>query len=186
MNIAIITEAVFIGVALAMDALAASVALGAAGRKSFDWRKIAITAGFFGFFQFLMPLIGFIGSSFAEHLVYNYGSIVAGVLLILIGGKMFFDKADDSDDGKKSFSLQKLFVLALATSIDALLVGVSFRCLHRTSIIADIIIIGVVTALISAAGCLAGRWSGKLLGKHCPFLGGGVLVMLGLKVIFFS
>ena len=185
MNTAIITEAVFIGVALAMDALAASVALGAAGRKSFDWRKIAITAGFFGFFQFLMPLIGFIGSSFAEHLVYNYGSIVAGVLLILIGGKMFFDKADE-EGSKDTFSLQKLLVLAIATSIDALLVGVSFRCLHRTSIIADIIIIGAVTALISAAGCLAGRWSGKLLGKHCPYLGGGVLVMLGLKVIFFS
>ena len=185
MSIAHATEAVFIGVALAMDALAASVALGAAGRKSFDWRKIALTAGFFGFFQFLMPLIGFIGSSFAEHLVYDYGSIVAGILLILIGGKMFFDKADE-EGSQDSFSLQKLLVLAIATSIDALLVGVSFRCLHRTSIIADIIIIGAVTALISAAGCLAGRWSGQLLSKHCPYLGGRVLVMLGLKVIFFS
>ena len=159
-----LTEAVFIGAALAMDAMAASVALGASNRERFTWQKIAITAGTFGFFQFLMPLIGFIGSSFAEKIVQNYGSIVAGILLILIGGKMLFDKAEDE---KKSFSISKVLLLGVATSIDALLVGVSFRCLHRTSIIADITVIGIVTAIISLAGCLAGRCSGKFLGKHC-------------------
>lgn len=178
-----LTEAVFLGAALAMDAMAASVALGASNRERFNWQKIAVTAGTFGFFQFLMPLIGFIGSSFAEHLVQNYGSIVAGILLILIGGKMLFDKAEDE---KKTFSISKVLVLGLATSVDALLVGVSYRCMHRCDIIADITVIGVVTAIISIAGCLAGRCSGKFLGKHCGILGGGVLIMLGLKVIFFS
>ncbi len=178
-----IAEAVFLGAALAMDAMTVSVALGASGRKAFDWKKIILTAGTFGFFQFLMPLIGFIGSCFAEHLVYNYGSIVAGVLLILIGGKMFFEKADDES---QAFSIPKLLVLALATSIDALVVGVSYRCMHRSDILWDLVIIGVVTMFISLMGCLAGRWSGKLLGNHCSYLGGGVLIMLGLKVIFFN
>ena len=183
MTLTNIAEAVFMGAALAMDAMAVSVALGASGRKSFDWKKIALTAATFGFFQFLMPLIGFIGSSFAEHLVRNYGNIIAGVLLILIGGKMFFDKADDES---QQFSIPKLLVLGLATSIDALVVGVSYRCMHRCDIIMDLVIIGVVTFIISLIGCLAGRWSGKLLGSHCGYLGGGVLIMLGLKVIFFN
>lgn len=183
MTLAILIEAILLGAALAMDAMAASVALGAAGRLEFNWKKIVITAGFFGFFQFSMPLIGFIGSGFAEEAVAQYGKWIAGILLMGIGGKMFFDR-NDSEAHK--FSLQKVTVLAFATSIDALLVGVGFRCLHRTSILPEIIIIGVITALISAGGCLLGRWSGRMLGNHCSILGAAVLIMLGIKIIIFN
>ena len=179
----IFIEGVLLGAALAMDALAASVALGAAGRRSFAWTRVLITAGFFGFFQFLMPLIGFLGSSFAEKLVHSCGNWIAGILLIGIGAKMFFDR--DNAEAMK-FSLPRVTTLAIATSIDALVVGVSFRCLERTGIIPELLIIGVVTFLISAAGCLIGRWSGKLLGNRCTILGAAVLVLLGLKIIIFS
>ena len=178
-----ITEAVFIGVALAMDAMAASVALGAAGKKDFCWKKIALTAGFFGFFQFFMPLAGFYGSCFAEKLAQSWGHWIGGGLLILLGGKMFFEKEEEKNE---VFSLKKLFILAFATSIDALLVGVSYRCIHRVCILPDTVIIGVVTFFIATAGCIAGRLSGRLLGAHCNYLGAVVLIMLGLKIIIFS
>ena len=176
-------EAVLLGGALAMDALAASVALGAANRRRFYWSRILLTAGAFGFFQFFMPLIGFYISGFAEKIVHQYGNWIAGLLLIVIGGKMFFD---GSDDRPHAFSVKQLFILALATSIDALFVGVSYRCMLRSSIFMDVLVIGIVTLLISAAGCLLGRWSGKLLGKHCTILGAAVLIMLGIKVIIWS
>lgn len=176
-------EGFLLGVALAMDALAASVALGAAGRRDFSWVRIGLTAGFFGFFQFLMPLVGFIGSGFAGELAQLCGRWLAGGLLIGIGVKMFFDR--DNAEAMK-FSLPRITTLAFATSIDALLVGVSFRCLERCGIIPELLIIGVVTFMISAVGCLVGRWSGRLLGNHCAILGAAVLVMLGLKVMIFS
>lgn len=183
MTLGIFTEALLLGAALAMDALAASVALGAAGRKNFNWKRIALTAGFFGFFQFMMPLIGYMVSGLAEDLIQNCGKYVAGALLIGIGIKMFFDR---NNEEAMKFSLPRLTTLAFATSIDALLIGVSFRCLHRTDIMPELLIIGIVTALISAGGCLVGRWSGRLLGNHCAILGALVLVALGIKVIIFG
>ena len=181
MSLTTFVEAVLLGVALAMDALAVSVALGSTQRRRFTWDKIAITAAFFGFFQFFMPVLGFYGSSFAENIVADYGRWVAGVLLMLIGIKMFFEQEEND---RKKFSLSQLTVLAIATSIDALLVGVSFRCLHRSGIILSALIIGIETWFLSGCGCLLGRWSGRLLGKHCIWLGAAVLTMLGIKIIF--
>ncbi len=183
MNWEYITEAILIGVALAMDALAASVALGAAGKKDFTPGKIALTAGFFGFFQFFMPLAGFYGSIIGESIFHLYGKWIAGFLLIIIGGKMFFDQENEE---KTRFSLYRLLVLAFATSIDAFLVGISYRCLEYSSIFTAVILIGAVTFLISTLGCIVGRFSGKLLGKHCAVLGASVLIALGIKVIIFS
>ena len=177
------SEVLLLGAALAMDALAVSVALGAAQGSQFRWKNAALAVILFGFFQFFMPLAGFVGSSFAEHLIANYGNIAAGILLMIIGGKMFMDRNDET---QTVFSLYKIFTLAIATSIDALLVGVSYRCLHRAEILSDALIIGAITALICAIGCLAGRWSGKLLGKHCATVGALVLVIIGVKVIFFG
>ena len=96
---------------------------------------------------------------------------------------MFFEKEEEQNE---VFSLKKLFILAFATSIDALLVGVSYRCMHRACILPDTVIIGVVTFFIATAGCIAGRLSGRLLGAHCNYLGAAVLIMLGLKIIIFS
>ena len=175
-----IAEAVLLGAALAMDAAAASAALAAAGRWTFNYRKMLLTAAFFGGFQFLMPLIGFYGSSFAGDLVSSFGKYLAGSLLIAVGGKMFFDGKNEKT---KRCSLQQLTVLAFATSLDALLVGVSFQFQHRSNILPDSLIIGAVTFAIAIAACALGRWSGKLLGKNCVWPAALVLIMLGLKVI---
>ena len=126
MTWAILVESVLLGVALAMDALAASVALGAAGRRDFRWVRIALTAGFFGFFQFMMPLVGYLATGFAESIVSNYGKYVAGVLLIGIGGKMFFDR--DNAEAMK-FSLARLTTLAFATSMGAVTAMLFFALL---------------------------------------------------------
>lgn len=176
-------EAILLGTALAMDAMAASVALGAVNRRRFNWQRIALTAVTFGGFQFFMPLLGFAGSVFADRLIQSCGSYIAGILLIFIGGKMFWD---GSGERPRAFTIQQLLTLAFATSIDALLVGVSYRCMARSSIIFDVIVIGVVTALLAALGGIAGRWSGKLLGKRCTLLGAVVLILLGIKVIIWS
>ncbi len=174
-------EAGLLGVGLAMDALAVSVALGAAERRQFTTRKILLTALFFGGFQFLMPGLGWLGGSFAGHIAQRYGRYFAGVLLLFIGTKMILERDPETPP---AFGIWQLTVLAFATSIDALLVGVGYACLGRTAILADITIIGVVTAVISVIGCLAGRFSGKFLGSHCAIIGGLVLIAIGIKIIF--
>ena len=179
----IILEAVLVGGALAMDAVAASVALAAAGRWTFTLRRMLLTAGLFGLFQLFMPLIGFYASSWAGDLVSSYGKYIAGILLIAIGSKMFFDGQDNK---KLRFSIQQLVILAFATSLDALLVGVSYSFQHRAAIWLDVVIIGAVTFILSLLGCLTGRWSSKLLGKNCSWPGALVLVLLGVKVMIFS
>lgn len=178
-----IIEIILIGIALSMDALAVSLALGAVERGKFTWNKILWTALFFGGFQALMPTIGWFGGSLCGEYVRNFGRIIAAVLLFWIGGKMIWDR---NKEEKVEFGWWKLTVLAFATSIDALLVGVSFACLGRVDITKDVLLIGLTTFLISAAGCIAGRISGKLFGNHCELVGGLVLIAIGIKILFFG
>ncbi len=178
-----VIEVLLIGVSLSMDALAVSLALGAVERSNFNWKKIALTAFFFGFFQFMMPVTGWFGGSLCGEIVRTYGRIVAAILLCGIGGKMIHDR---NEEEHPEFGLKQLTMLAFATSIDALLIGVGFACLGRTGIIADSVVIGITTFLISAAGCVAGRLSGNLFGSRCNLLGGLVLIGIGIKVLFFG
>ena len=174
-------EIFLIGVGLSMDALAVSVALGAAEKERMDWKKVLLPALFFGGFQALMPLVGWFGGSLLGSIVQRYGCWVAAGLLWLIGGKMIWER--NEENGKIAFGLKELTVLAFATSIDALLVGVGFVCLGETSILREVLLIGCTTAVISAAGCELGRTSGKLLGSHCNWIGGLVLILIGVKTV---
>jgi len=176
-------ETLLLAVGLAMDATAVSVALGAVQRKLFTWRRILLTALFFGGFQAFMPLLGWLGGEMVTCKVQDYGSHIAAVLLILIGGKMIFEHNPAEPPG---FGLRQLTVLATATSIDALVVGVSLACLNRGSIWPEIAIIGIVTALLTIIGGWLGRVSGRLLGSRCNILGGVVLILIGLKVLFWD
>ena len=178
-----IIEAFFLGVALAMDALAASVALSASNRKKFNISKMLMTAGAFGLFQLLMPLGGFYSSALCGDFFKSYAKWIAGFMLILLGGKMFFERDDEE---KAVFSMWKLLALAFATSIDAFLIGISYRFMNHSNIFMEVCIIGAVTFVISSAGCVAGKLSGKMLGSRCTILGALVLIMLGIKVILFS
>lgn len=175
-----LSEAVLMGIALAMDALAVSVALAAAGQRDFNWRKMALTALFFGGFQFMMPLIGWMACWRLGSIVQCAGSYVAGGLLAVVAIKMWMD----GSDGKvPAFSLKQLSILAFATSIDALLVGASYACIQRYGVWKDALIIGLVTGLIVIGGCIAGRLSGHLLGKHCAAAGGIILLVIALKIV---
>lgn len=180
-------EPILLGISLAMDALAVSLALGAVERKDFNWRKILLTAFSFGIFQAVMPLLGWFGGSLFGTLVQTYGRILASFLLIGIGVKMVYEvyKLDD-DDEITGFCFCRLIVLSFATSIDALLVGVGYACLKRTGILLDVALIGTVTLLIAAAGCILGRCCGNLFGSKCEILGGTVLIGIGAKVLFFG
>ena len=176
-------ETVLIGIALSMDALAVSIVLGAAEPGRMTWKRILIIALFFGVFQAVMPLIGWYGCSLTG-LIRETGHYFAAGLLGVIGGKMIYDRKEEHT---AVFTLPRLFLLALATSIDAFLVGVGFACLQRPSILDDVLLIGLITFLISAAGCLAGRHSGKLLKtEHCMLIGGLVLIGIGVKTALFG
>lgn len=177
------TEIFLIGVSLAMDALAVSVALSAAERERFTWKRILLTAGMFGLFQALMPLAGWFGGNLCGCVIRTYGKYVAALLLAAIGGKMIRDSGKEE---KVSFGIKAILLLALATSIDAFLVGISFACLGETGILAEILLIGVTTFLISLAGCYGGRASGKLLGGKCEVVGGLVLIALAVKILIFG
>lgn len=176
-------EIALIGISLSMDALAVSVAMGTAERKSFTGKKIAITALMFGGFQALMPLLGWVGIGLCGSWVRVVGKIGAALLLWLIGGKMILDR---NKEEKTGFGFRALLLLAFATSIDALLVGVSFGCLGYTSVGAEVVLIGCITAVISAAGGLAGRVFGDIFGNKCELAGGLTLIAIGVKVLIFG
>ena len=176
-------ETFLIGVALSMDALAVSLALGAAENRKLNWGKILLTALFFGGFQALMPLAGWFGGMQIGSVIQNWGRFIAAGLLGLIGGKMIRDR---NQEQKIVFGLKELLLLAIATSIDAFLVGISFACLGRNSILPEILLIGITTFVLSAAGCIAGKHSRHLLGRHGALAGGLMLILIGLKILFFG
>ena len=242
-----ILEATFMGVGLAMDALAVSLALGATGwscpkthpesesdgsasgkqpwfrrlpflspapsapvcaicrptggcscecgaastsaHTPFTWGKIILTAALFGIFQAVMPTVGWFGSGLCGDLAQKLGRITAGLLLTLVAVQMLregFSKEDDPAKKTGVCSLRRLIVLSFATSIDALLVGVSYACLGRTDISGDVLVIGAVTAVISAAGCVSGRAFGNRFGNRSSILGGLVLLGIAVKIMFFG
>ncbi len=180
MSLAHWTEIFLIGVSLSMDALAVSVALSAADGKNFTWKKILLTSAMFGLFQALMPLAGWFGGNLFGCLIRTYGKYIAALLLAGIGGKMIRDSGKEE---KVSFGFKALFLLAVATSIDAFLVGISFACRGEAHILPAVTLIGITTFLISLGGCFGGCFSGKFLGGKCEVIGGLVLIGLAVKTL---
>ena len=182
-NIADLLEILLIGVSLSMDAFAVSSALATAEGKKFSLFRIMATGFFFGGFQALMPLAGWFGGSLFGSLIQMFGKYLAVVLLLIIGGKMIYDR---NEENKVKFKWTALILLSFATSIDALLVGVSFACLGRTGILPDVCVIGCVTFLLSVCGCFCGRIFGNVFGNKCEIFGGLTLIAIGLKILIFG
>lgn len=176
-------EIVLTGIGLAMDAFAVSVVLSSDKNNIFCWRKMLLTAFFFGAFQAFMPVAGWLIGNVAAGIVEYCGKFLAAALLGVIGAKMIFDKPED--DKIQIFNLKLLTAFAFATSIDALFVGVSFACLKMKCIAAEVLIIGFITFLIALGGCCCGKFSGKILGRKSGIAGGLVLIGLGLKILIF-
>ncbi|MBR4181928.1 MAG: manganese efflux pump [Candidatus Methanomethylophilaceae archaeon] len=171
-----------IAVGLAMDAFAVSLCKGLALRKV-TLRNMLIAGLWFGGFQALMPIIGFyLGVSFYD-LISAYDHWVAFFLLFLIGANMvreglFGEEEEvDADMGVKTMAL-----LAIATSIDALAIGISFA-MTEDSIFLPALIIGLVTLVISMAGVKIGSLFGDRFGKKAEVLGGVILIVIGMKVL---
>lgn len=183
-----IVELLLTGVGLAMDAFAVSVCKGLSMKK-IRYGHAVVIALFFGGFQALMPFLGWaLGTQFKDYII-SIDHWIAFVLLAIIGGKMLkeafsSDKeevAQECEQGER-MNYKELFLLAIATSIDALAVGVTFAFLN-VNIYLAIAIIGVVTFLLAFAGVVIGNIFGSRFEKGAQIAGGAILIGIGLKIL---
>ena len=181
-----ILELLLIGIGLSMDAFAVAICQGLCMKK-LNWRHAAVIALFFGGFQALMPLIGWVlGSQFAEY-IQNIDHWVAFVLLVLIGGNMVREALSPEEEKvacavESKLDYKQLFLMAVATSIDALAVGVTFAFLE-VSIVPAISIIGCTTFCLSLVGVAMGNFFGTRYKKRAELSGGIILILLGAKIL---
>ena len=175
-------EIILISISLAMDAFAVSVCKGVQIKK-LDYDKMIIVGLYFGSFQAIMPTIGYLLGTTFDDLVTQIDHWIAFVLLSFIGLKMIKEtlKKDESKINEK-LDLKTMLVLAIATSIDALAVGITFAFLN-VNLILSITIIGIVTFLISIIGVKIGNKFGNKYEKKAEFIGGLILILLGLKIL---
>lgn len=175
-------ELFLIAVGLSMDAFAVSVCKGLAMPKC-TLKKAAIVGLWFGGFQALMPAIGYIlGAQFQEAIA-SIDHWIAFVLLALIGGNMIHEALDnDEEEADASLDVKTMFLLAVATSIDALAIGITFAFL-KVNIIPAVCFIGIVTFIISFAGVKIGNVFGARYKNKAEIVGGVILILLGLKIL---
>ncbi len=173
---------ILIAVGLAMDAFAVSIAKGMTISR--QRRKFALLlGGFFGGFQMLMPAIGWlVGLSFKD-IIMGVDHWIAFGLLAFIGAKMIYDSTKkDSDKKDESLRLHSILILAIATSIDALMVGLSFAFLN-TSILEPMLVIGLITFVLSVTGFFFGCSLGRVFGNKIKIVGGLILIAIGLRIL---
>ena len=175
-------ELFLIAVGLSMDAFAVSVCKGLAMPKC-TFKKAAIVGLWFGGFQALMPAIGYIlGAQFQEAIA-SIDHWIAFVLLALIGGNMIHEALDnDEEEADASLNVKTMFLLAVATSIDALAIGITFAFL-KVNIIPAVCFIGIVTFIISFSGVKIGNVFGARYKNKAEIVGGIILILLGLKIL---
>ena len=175
-----IWELFVLAVGLSMDAFAVSICKGLSLGK-IKWKHMCIAGLWFGGFQALMPLTGyFLGSLFAD-IFTKYAHWIAFVLLVFIGGSMI-KEAFGKEEVNASMSFQSMLLLAIATSIDALAVGVSFAFL-QVKIVPAVSFIGVITFLLSAIGVKIGSIFGDKYRPKAEICGGVILILIGVKTL---
>lgn len=185
-----IIELFLIAVGLSMDAFAVSIGNGLSMKKNQPKAALAIAFSF-GLFQALMPTLGyFLGTAF-EQIIREFDHYIALVFLGFIGGKMIYDgikelrakkKGEETEEKGFKLSFGALMIQAVATSIDALIIGVSFAALPNVNIWEAVSLIGITTFAISLIGVFFGKKFGQLLGSRAEIFGGIILVGIGLKV----
>ncbi len=181
------------GIGLSMDAFAVSVCRGLQMRRGVNWRHLCIIAAFFGFFQALMPAIGYLlGSQFKDYIV-AIDHWIAFALLALIGGKMIYDVICDirekkeecgccGEDTEERLNVRQLALMAVATSIDALAIGITFAFLE-VNLLAAVAIIGITTFALCTLGVLVGHKFGAKFKNKASIAGGVVLILIGTKIL---
>ncbi|MBQ9081544.1 MAG: manganese efflux pump [Clostridia bacterium] len=199
-----IAELIFIALALSMDAFAVGLTNGMTESKM-KIEKILLVAAFYGVFQCMMPLIGYFASSVFSTLIERIAPYLSFALLAFIGGKMLFDGVSELVKNKKSqnsptharetvkkerkpLDIKTLTAQALATSIDALAVGVTFLALDTAGTLclnvwANCLIIGLITFTLSVGAVFLGKAIGDKLADKAEIFGGTVLLLIGLKIL---
>lgn len=178
-----LVELFILAVGLSMDAFAVSVCKGLAMREC-NLRKALVCGVWFGGFQALMPTIGYLlGYQFKGYIT-AIDHWIAFALLAFIGGNMIREaRAGKEEEADASLDVKTMFLLAVATSIDALAVGITFAFLPNTNLPAAVSFIGVITLLLSTAGVKVGNVFGMRYKAKAEFVGGVILVLLGLKIL---
>jgi len=167
---------------LAMDAFAVSVAAGIQ-ITALNSRHVARLALSFGFFQFFMPVVGWLAGRSLSKWLEAVDHWVAFGLLVLIGGKMLWESFRPPECPRKDPTRGwTLVILSIATSIDALAVGLSFAFLSM-SIVVPVLIIGTVAFIVTGIGFLVGRKAGRVLGERAETVGGIILLAIGLRIL---
>ncbi len=175
------------GVGLSMDAFAVSICKGLSMRKV-NKKQCLVIGLFFGGFQALMPFIGWVLGSQFEQYITSIDHWIAFILLGFIGGKMVVEAIREKDEavevGKMDppLDLKEMFILAIATSIDALAVGITFAFL-QVPIVEAVSVIGITTFVISVIGVYVGNFFGNRYKKKAELAGGMILILIGLKIL---
>lgn len=176
-----IVSVALIGLSLSVDAFAVSVGAGISVKDLKLFHAVRASL-FFGFFQFIMPVAGwYLGSALAVY-IQSFDHWIAFGLLAFVGGKMVVETLRGSDSSGDIRSLSNLLVLAVATSIDALAIGLSFSVLGQ-AIWLPAVLIGGITFVVCLSGFEAGRRVGSFLGKWAGIAGGLVLIGIGVKIL---
>ncbi len=180
-----IPELVLLALSLSMDAFAVSICKGLAMKKA-SLKACATCGIWFGGFQAFMPLVGFyLGSMFADK-IEAFDHWVAFGLLTIIGINMLkeaFSKCDCCEDANSDLSVKTMFVMAVATSIDALAVGISLAMSGNVNILLAVALIGVITFSMAALGVKVGSHFGSRFEKKAQIAGGVILILLGVKML---
>ena len=176
-----LVELFILAVGLSMDAFAVSICKGLSLGK-ITKKHMAIAGAWFGGFQALMPLIGYFLGSFFADMITKYAHWIAFVLLIIIGGNMIKEAMGEDEKVDACMDAKEMFLLAIATSIDALAVGVTFAFL-KVQIVPAVSLIGCVTFVCSAIGVKIGSIFGSKYRSKAEFCGGVILILIGLKIL---
>jgi manganese efflux pump family protein len=172
----------FLGLGLSMDCFAVSVGLGTS--KKLVYRDLLVMALFFGFFQGLMTFLGWLFGSFLKPVIESFDHWIAFSLLAIIGLRMIFE-AFEKEKEKRSIDIRRLSILislSVATSLDALMTGISLGFIH-VNIVFALIIISTVTFLVTVVGGKIGEKSSFIPAKRAEIIGGMVLIAIGLKIL---
>ena len=175
-------ELFLLAIGLSMDAFAVAICKGLS-MQQFNQKHAAIIALYFGAFQALMPAIGYLLGSRFQQSITAYDHWIAFILLALIGGNMINESFDhETETSSPSIHFQEMLILAIATSIDALAVGVTFAFL-QVSLIPAVSTIGIITFLISVLGVKVGNVFGTKYKSKAEFTGGFILILIGGKIL---
>lgn len=178
-----IGELIVLSLGLGMDAFAVSICKGLSMKKM-NWKKALIIGLYFGGFQAIMPVLGYSLSKGFENFVTSIDHWIAFILLSIIGGKMVKDafSQENSENCNEDVGFKTMIVLAIATSIDALAVGITFAFLNVNLILA-IALIGSITFFLSVIGTKVGNVFGDRYENKAELLGGVILIFLGIKIL---